>query len=205
LLAVSLDKKNTLLIITAISAVFAMVLTSGCFHTGASRDLLFPTEDKIIQYSSRTIAEVRHNFTGAFTETSIPLGSEERQRTIDNFYIGEGGADIYVYAQVHFGPDTQASMEYKRWVHIRLVYEPGSKDERIIAQSMYEAPGDTRYDMADEIATISDAKPGLYSLRAEGVGTAVQNSDVPTYDWYLFTVNGRISEGSYNHNAPDRT
>jgi hypothetical protein len=181
-----------------------MVLTSGCFHTGASRDLLFPKEDRTIEYRTRTIAEVRHNFTGAFTETSIPLGSEERQRTIDNFYIAEGGADIYIFAQVHFGPDTQASLDYDRWVEIRLVYEPGSDNENMITRSKYEAPGDSRYDMADEIATINDAKPGLYSLRAEGVGTAVQNADVPTYDWYLFTVSGRISEGSYNNNAPDK-
>lgn len=198
-----LMQRRAILILMVLAATSAMTFTSGCFHTGTSRDLLFPSEDSVIEYRSRTIAQVRHNFTGAFTDTSIPLGSEEKQRTIDNFYIGEGGADIYIYAQVHFGPDAQATMDFKRWVHVMLIYEPGTNKERLVAQNRYEASGNTRYDRAEFMATINSTRPGLYSLKAEGVGTAVQNADVPTYDWYWFTVNGRISEGSYNHNAPN--
>lgn len=199
-----MNGNRLLLSITVITAISAMVFTSGCFHTGVSRDLWFPGEDDTITYRSWTIAEVRHNFTGAFTETSISLGAEERSLEVDNFHIGEGGADIYIYGQVHFGPDSQASIEFDRWVEISLIYEPGDENENIIPPTRYQTTGDSRYDRSELIATINGTRPGLYSLRATGVGTAVQNDDVPTYDWYWFTVSGRIPDGSYNNNAPDK-
>jgi hypothetical protein len=199
-----LKKEKTILTVLAMLAISSLVMTTGCFHTGVSKEMLFPSEDTTIEYRSMTIAETRYNFTGAFTETTIPLGAEQKQMTVDNFRIGEGGADLYIYAQVHFGPDSQSSMDFERWVHVKLIYEPGSEKEEIIAESLYKPDGESRYDRAEFIARDINAPPGLYSLKAVGVGTAVQNADVPTYDWFWFTVSGRISEGSYNNNAPDR-
>lgn len=182
--------------------VLAVVFTSGCFHTGASRDLIFPREDDTIYYTRGTIAEVRHNFTGTFTDSNIPVGAEEKDQQVDNFFIGEGGGDLYVWVQVHFGADSTGVVDFERYVHVFLVYRPGMDDQETIEQGRYEPSGAGRYDKAELLATINRTRSGLYSLRVIAVGTAVTDEDVSFYDWYHISVNGIYDNTSYNNNAP---
>lgn len=181
-----------------------MVTTTGCIHTGTARNLLFPGDEPPIEFERGTIAEVRHNFTGAFTETTISFGAEERHLGVDNFYIGKGGADLYIWAQVHFGADTSGVVDFPRYVHVRLIYEPGSQEEAVVSESLYSPQGNSRYDKAELMDTLNGTKEGLYSLKVESVGTATQEGEVMIFDWYLFTVNGVYSDRSYNNNAPGR-
>jgi hypothetical protein len=196
--------KKVSLTILAFFFMVSIIFTSGCFHTGASKDLMFPREEPPIEFKRGTIAVNRYNFTGAFTDTRVPVGAEEKAITVDNFYIGKGGGDLYVWAQVHFGADTSENIDFDRYVHVKLIYEPGSDKEMIISQSIYSPQGTGRYDRAELMDTINGTEEGLYSLRVDAVGTAVQEGGVTYYDWYLFTVNGVFSEKSYNNNAPDK-
>ena len=190
------------LLTVSLIVILAGVLTSGCFHTGVSRDLLFPREDDTIYYKRGTIAEVRHNFTGAFTDSVVSVGAEEKQREIDNFFIGKGGGDLYIWVQVHFGADTTGVVDFERFVHVFLIYKPGMDGQELVEEKRYEPSGPGRYDKAELMATINKTRPGLYSLRVEAVGTAVNDQDVSFYDWYHISVNGIYDNTSYNHNAP---
>jgi hypothetical protein len=198
--------KKSVLPLIAVSSLFILmgVLTSGCFHTGASRDVFFPREDNTIVFRRGTIAEVRHNFTGAFTDSAISVGAEEKQRKIDNFFIGKGGGDLYIWVQVHFGADTSGVVDFERYVHVFLIYEPGEKDQELVSERRYDPVGAGRYDRAELMDTINNTRPGLYSLRVEAVGTAVNDQDVSFYDWYHISVNGIFDNSSYNNNAPMR-
>lgn len=200
----SVKGSKTTLMTLAVISIISAVLTSGCFHTGSSRDIFFPPDNDPIEFKRGTIGSTRHNFTGAFTDSATSFGAEERVLTVDNFYIGEGGADLYIWTQVHFGADDSGTIDFKRYVHVKLIYEPGSDKERIISQSLYSPQGSGKYDKAELMDTINNTGEGLYSLRAEAVGTAVQEGDVLFYDWYFFTVNGVFSDRSYNNNAPDK-
>ncbi len=190
------------LLAVSLILILSSVLTSGCFHTGSSRDLFFPTEDDTIEYRRGTIAEVRHNFTGAFTDSVVSVGAEEKQMEIDNFFIGEGGGDLYIWVQVHFGSDTSGIVDFERYVHVVLIYKPGHDDQSLVSERKYEPRGAGRYDKAELMDTINKTKPGLYSLRVEAVGTAVSDDNGSFYDWYHISVNGIYDNSSYNNNAP---
>ena len=170
--------KGPSMILFATLLVSAGVLSSGCFHTGSTKQLLFPDNSVPVRFVRGTIAQARYNFTGAFTDSTVPVGAQERHLSVDNFYIGEGGADLFIWAQVHFGPVSSTSVDFERFVHVYLIYGPGSEDERIIVQNRYSAPRDASYDRAELLATLNGTGPGLYSLKVEGVGTATQEGSI---------------------------
>ncbi|MFW3145512.1 MAG: hypothetical protein ACMUIE_01715 [Thermoplasmatota archaeon] len=179
----------------------ASVWSAGCLDIHSTRGIFFPTDEKEVQYEQGTIAEVRHNFTGGIGENSQVLTQEEHL-SIDNFHIGRGGADLYIWAQVHFGADTERRIDYTRSVEVTLYYMPEGGEPILRARDVYTAKETGRYDIAKMLDQIEDAEPGLWSLRAHGTGTASETADVPFYDWYQVTVNGRYSSDSYNNNAP---
>jgi len=156
-----------------------------------------------VEYVRGTIAEVRYDFTGAPVESNyVQLQADEFHRSIDNFYLGHGGGDLYIWAQVHFGPDPSDRTSDPRYIRIWLFYDPGGDGEEVLSERTYKPLKDNRMDVAELVDNITGAREGLYSLKVEGKGTVGTDSDVPFFDWYQVSVNGRYSDESYNHNAP---
>jgi hypothetical protein len=195
------NKKTGLSIITLFLLIIPLVGLSGCIDIHTTRRALFPSEEKEINYIQGTIAEVRHNFTGGFGD-SVEVLTQEEHFSVDNFHIGEGGGDLYVWGQIHFGADTERRVEYQRVIEIGLYYISEEEGHVLKAHKIYRAPQAGRFDTAELIGQIEGAEPGLWSLRVIGNGTASDAADIPFYDWYQVTVNGRYSDDSYNNNAP---
>jgi hypothetical protein len=128
--------------------------------------------------------------------------SQEEHFSVDNFYIGEGGADLYIWGQIVFGDDSERQVEYQRVIDVSLYYIDEDSGPILRAHKTYVAPPVGPESYAEMIDQIEGANEGLWSLRVMGNGTASDTADVPFYDWYHVTVNGRYSSESYNHNAP---
>ena len=183
------------------SLLILLVYSSGCIDIHSTRKLFFPGEEEDIFYIQGTIAEVRHNFTGGFGDDGLVL-SQEEHFSVDNFYIGKGGGDLYIYGQVHFGADSERRVEYERTIHVSLYFIPDEETQVLRASKTYTAPDVGRFDVAEIIDQIYGAETGLWSLRVIGNGTASNTADVPFYDWFQVSVNGRYSDDSYNNNPP---
>jgi hypothetical protein len=182
--------------------ILAMVPLSGCIDLQTSKRLFFYKEEKEITYTQGTIAEVRHNFTGGLGNDNVQVMTQEEHFGVDNFYIGEGGADLYIWAQVHYGADTERRINYERTIDVSLYFIPEQGVSILRAHKAYHAPETGRFDTAEVMEQVDGAENGMWSLRVIGNGTASSTADVPFYDWFQVTVNGRYSTDSYNHNAP---
>jgi hypothetical protein len=192
--------KDGLSLLILIMLILPLVALSGCVDVHSARRVFFPSDEKKIGFMQGTIAEVRHNFTGGFGD-SVQVLTQEEHFSVDNFYIGEGGGDLYVWGQVVFGADTERRIEFTRAIEISLYYISEDDGAMLRVHKVYQAP-QTGMSSAEIIDRIEGAENGLWSLRVMGNGTASDNADVPFYDWYQVTVNGRYSDDSYNHNAP---
>ncbi|MGA1865928.1 MAG: hypothetical protein ACMUFK_00505 [Thermoplasmatota archaeon] len=193
--------KTPYLSLILVASIILILSTSGCIDIHSARKLFFPSHEEEPEFIQGTIAEVRHNFTGGLGENEKAL-SQEEHFSVDNFYIGKGGGDLYVYGQVHFGSDSERRVDYKREIDVSLYYLPEDEGPELRSHKVYTAPEIGRFDIAEVIDQLEDAEMGLWSLRVKGNGTASSTADVPFYDWYQVTVNGRYSDDSYNHNAP---
>lgn len=183
------------------SLIILLVSASGCIDIHSTKRLFFPKEEELPGFIQGTIAEVRYNFTGGFGD-NVQVLTQEEHFSVDNFYIGKGGGDLYIYGQVHFGADTERRVEYTRTIEVSLYYLPENERPVLKSDKVYTAPDVGRFDIAGVIEQISGAETGLWSLRVYGNGTASSTADPPFYDWFQFSVNGRYSDDSYNHNAP---
>ena len=181
--------------------ILLMLFSSGCIDIHSTRRLFFPGEEEPPEFTQGTIAEVRHNFTGGFGD-QVQVLTQEEHFSVDNFYIGKGGGDLYIYGQVHFGADTERRVEYQRTIEVSLYYIPQNDPPVLRSSKVFRAPDVGRFDVAGVIDQIYGADTGLWSLRVQGNGTASSTADPPFYDWFQFSVNGRYSDDSYNHNAP---
>ncbi len=182
--------------------ILAMVPLSGCLDLQTSKRLFFYKEEKEITYTQGTIGEVRHNFTGGLGNENVQVLTQEEYFGVDNFYIGEGGADLYIWAQVYFGADTERRIEYDRTIDVSLYYVPEEGVSILRAHKAYNAPKTGRFENAEVMEQVDGAEKGMWSLRVVGNGTASSTADPPFNDWFQVTVNGRYSTDSYNHNAP---
>jgi hypothetical protein len=194
------SNKAGLPLLTLIMLILPLVVLSGCIDVHSTRDVFFPRDEKQIEYIQGTIAEVRHNFTGGFGD-SVEVLTQEEHFSVDNFFIGEGGGDLYIFGQVVFGADTERRVEYQRTIEISLYYMSEEEGAMLKVHKIYHSPPTGMSD-AGIIGQIEDAEHGLWSLQVIGNGTASTTADVPFSDWYHVTVNGRYSDDSYNHNAP---
>jgi len=185
-------------------ALLAIVLfaasTSGCFDIYTARETFFPTEDReIVMVEGGTIADVWYNFTGPYSYNGYEVAPYEEHLEIDNFHIGEGGGNLYLWIQVHFGPDTSSTVKLNRFLNVTLFHinDEGEKIEK--ARKSYSPPPDTdQFDKSEWVGNIEDPEEGLWSLRVFGKGTASENY----YDWFHVSVNGNYPDTSYNHDAP---
>ncbi|MBN1390984.1 MAG: hypothetical protein JXA22_10125 [Candidatus Thermoplasmatota archaeon] len=183
------------------ASIMLLALTSGCIDIHSTKKVFFPSHEEETVFIQGTIAEVRHNFTGGLGD-DVQVLTQEEHLSIDNFHIGKGGGDLYIYGQVHFGSDTERRVDYTRSIDVSL-YRISEKDGPIlISHKVYTAPEVGRFDVAEIIDQIVGAETGLWSLRVMGNGTASSTADVPFYDWFQVSVNGRFSDDSYNHDAP---
>jgi hypothetical protein len=144
---------------------------------------------------------VGHNFSGPLYSENVTIGGPTVHNAIDNFRIGEGGANLSIFALVHFIPDPQPFVTVDdRYVDLMLIELEDNGERRVLAQKKFTVePGGA--DHAEVVREIDGVQPGLYSLRVQGKGTAEPtNMD---YDWFKVFVLGRYSDRSYNHNAPE--
>lgn len=178
--------------------------TSGCIDFYSTKGIFFPSEDISFEYEQGTIAEVRHNFTGGVGSGDFQALTQEEHFAVDNFYLGRGGGELYIWAQVHFGADTERQVDYEREISVNLFHIDEDGENILKARRVYRAPDIGRLDVAEIMGQVQGAEPGLWSLRVWGNGTASSTSDVPFYDWFQVTVNGRYSDDSYNNDAPTK-
>jgi hypothetical protein len=188
-------------IILLLLLILPLVLTSGCIDINSARRVFFPGDERELKYIQGTIAEVRHNFTGGFGD-SVQVLTQEEHFSVDNFYIGEGGGDLFVWGQISFGADTERQVEFQRMIEVSLYYISEEEGPVLRAHKTYVAPDVGTYSTAERIEQIEGAEMGLWSLRVMGNGTASDAADVPFNDWFHVTVNGRYFDDSYNNNAP---
>ncbi len=181
--------------------IIPLVTMSGCIDLNSTRRVFFPRDDTVIGFKQGTIAEVRHNFTGGFGD-SVQVLTQEEHFSVDNFHIGEGGGDLNIWGQIIFGDDAERQIEFIRVIDVSLYFISEDEGGQLRSHKTYVAPAVGSFQTAEMIDQIEGAETGLWSLRVIGNGTASQASDVPFYDWYHITVNGRYSDDSYNHNAP---
>jgi len=183
-------------------AILTFVALSGCLDLQTSKRIFFHEEETEITFTQGTIAEVRHNFTGGLGNENVQVLTQEEHYGVDNFIIGEGGADLYIWAQVVYGADTERTIDYQRSLDISLFFIPEEGVSILRAHKAYHAPKTGRFETAEVMERVDGAEPGMWSLRVVGNGTASSTADVPFYDWFQVTVNGRYSTDSYNNNAP---
>ncbi|MEA3558243.1 MAG: hypothetical protein U9R75_03220 [Candidatus Thermoplasmatota archaeon] len=192
---------KTVLVLVLIVSITA---SSGCLDMYTTKGLFFPSEDISHGFVQGTIAEVSHNFTGGVGDDNIQVMTQEERFEVDNFHIGVGGADLYIWAQVHFGSDSERTVDYTRSIEVTLYYMPEEGENILKARKVYRAPDVGRYDVAEIMGQIEGGEQGLWSLRVFGNGTASSTADIPFYDWFQVTVNGRYSDDSYNNDAPGK-
>jgi hypothetical protein len=186
---------------TSLVSVVMLATTAGCFDTYTARRMLFPDDERPIIFVQGNIALVSHNFTGPLYNENITVGGPAVHNSIDNFYIGEGGANLSIFALVHFIPDTQMLVSVDdRYVDIILIKMEDNGEKRTLAQRRY-TPEASGGDYAEVVRELDGIEPGLYSLRVIGKGTAEQGTS--QYDWFKVFVLGRYSDRSHNHNAPE--
>ena len=106
-LAVYLHVKKSPLttLLALVMLILPLVFMSGCIDINSTRRVFFPHDEKEITYEQGTIAMVRHNFSGGFGDT-VQVLTQEEHFSVDNFYIGEGGGDLYIWGQIVFGDDS---------------------------------------------------------------------------------------------------
>ena len=180
--------------------IVALAGTSGCFDISIARDVLFPDDERPILFVQGTIAMASHNFTGPIYSENITIGGPSVHIAIDNFIIGEGGANLSIFALVHFIPDTQPMVSGdNRYVDISLESMEESGGRRVLAQKRYTAE-EAGADTAEVVRELDGIQPGLYSLKVVGEGTAEPGTS--NYDWFKVFVLGRYSDRSHNYNAP---
>ena len=185
-------------------SITALSASSGCLDMYTTRGLFFPSEEISYGFVQGTIAGVRHNFTGGVGNENVQVLTQEDHFVVDNFYIGIGGADLYIWAQVHFGSDSERRVDYTRSIEVTLYHMPEEGENILKARKVYRAPDVGRYDVAEIMGQIEGAEQGLWSLRVFGNGTASSTADLPFYDWFQVTINGRYSDDSYNNDAPSK-
>ncbi|MFW6245794.1 MAG: hypothetical protein ACOC36_07890, partial [Fibrobacterota bacterium] len=74
----------------------------------------------------------------------ISAGRYEFHRSIDNFYIGEGGADLYIWVQVHFISDPHSRVDFERYLTVSLSGLTEEGDREILVQNNYTANNSER-------------------------------------------------------------
>ncbi|MFO8051760.1 MAG: hypothetical protein R6V01_08700 [Thermoplasmatota archaeon] len=196
--------KRTVRLLALMVSITALSASSGCIDMHTTRDIFFPEEDISYEYVQGTIAEVRHNYTGGIGDDNVQVLAQEDHFGVDNFHIGMGGGDLYIWAQVHFGSDSERVVDYERVLEVSLYYMPEGEKNILKARKVYRAPKVGRLDIAEIMDRVENAEEGLWSLRAVGNGTASDTADVPFYDWFRITVNGRYSDDSFNNDAPTK-
>lgn len=196
-----MEKNGLLLVVASFCTVLLLAGSSGCFDISTARRVIFPDDERPIVFVQGTIAMVSHNFTGPIYSENVSVGDPKFHNSIDNFFIGEGGANLSIFALVHFMPDPQPLVsEDDRYVEIRLMRLEDDGEPRTLAQTIY-GPDRAGSDVAEVVRELDGIEPGLYSLRVVGKGTAEPGT--PNYDWFKVFVLGRYSDRSHNHNAPE--
>ena len=191
--------KRTFLPLLAL--VVLVAATSGCFDIHTAKDSFFPSEDyELNMIEGGTIADVWYNFTGPYKYEGFEAAPYEEHLEIDNIHIGRGGGNLYLWIQVHFGPDTSSTVQLNRFLNVTLYYigDDGERVEK--AHKRYSPPNEAgQFDKSEWVGNIEDPEEGLWSLQVFGKGTASENY----YDWFHVSVNGDYPDTSYNNNSPN--
>jgi hypothetical protein len=177
-------------------------LTSGCFDIHTAKRIFYPPDNTRIVMISKTIGEVKYDFQGPIdTFGRLQPGAAEFHREIDNFKIAPGGGSLYLWVQVHFLQATGQGTDFDRYLIITLSYLPEGGEKEVRIQRTYNASASTEIDVAEGVGN-AIADPGIWSLKVEGVGTAVVSGGSTYYDWFRVTANGYFSSLSENNNSP---
>ncbi len=196
-----MNRKDALFVMASLVTIVMISTTSGCFDTFTARRILFPDDERPIVFVQGTIALVSHNFSGPIYSENITVGGPTFHNGIDNFFIGEGGANLSIFALVHFIPDPQPFVTVDdRYVDIILIKMEENGERRTLAQRRYTTE-DAGGDYAEVVRELDGIQPGYYSLKVVGKGTAEPGTS--NYDWFKVFVLGRYSDRSHNHNAPE--
>jgi len=194
-------RKSALFVMASLVTVVMLTATTGCFDMYTARRILFPDDERPMVFVQGTIALVSHNFTGPIYSENVTVGGPTVHNSIDNFIIGDGGANLSIFALVHFIPDPQPLVTVDdRYVDVTLIKMEDNGERRTLAQKRY-APEEAGGDHAEVVRELDGIEPGLYSLRVIGKGTAEPGTS--QYDWFKVFVLGRYSDRSHNHNAPE--
>lgn len=181
-----------------------MAGTSGCIDIHTAKDIFFPPDDDTVEMTSGTIAQAMYDFKGPVdTVGVVRLGAAEFHRVIDNFRIAPGGGNLYVWVQVHFFLDSGMHITFERHVNVTLSFVPAEGVSEVKVYSSYISSENSEVTIAESLGNIVEPEAGLWSLKVEGVGTAVVSGGVTSYDWFKVTVNGLYSDRSYNNDGPD--
>ncbi|MCK5774202.1 MAG: hypothetical protein KAH57_10480 [Thermoplasmata archaeon] len=190
--------KRSLLLATLSLLIVSTMLTTGCFDIHSAREIIIPPKVDNTDMTRGTIADVRYEFQGAIDYQSFEIGAQEFVRKIDNFEIGKLGGELYVQAQVHFFMGDAAGIDFERYVVITILKEEKGTLS-VMEERRFDAISGETIDISERIFTISDADPGMWSLRAEGYGTRTSLEGTTFYDWFHISVNGIYSDDSHNY------
>jgi hypothetical protein len=178
--------------------------TSGCIDIHTAKDIFFPPDDDAVEMTSGTIAQAMYDFKGPVdTVGVVRLGAAEFHRVIDNFRIAPGGGNLYVWVQVHFFLDSGMHITFERHVNVTLSFVPAEGVSEVKVYSSYISSENSEVTIAESLGNIVEPEAGLWSLKVEGVGTAVVSGGVTSYDWFKVTVNGLYSDRSFNNDGPN--